>query len=448
MARRQGADVRRINQHWRALCERIGNRYAGTAREQAAADYVEATFDRLGLANVHQFPFEFPGWDFSRCTLRIGRGRRLRPVRTSVPMEYSVGTSAGGVGGPIVYLQGGSKLDLEQDLCGKVGVLIGSLGLGDPVTKQRIVESGMVALIAVDARVPFDWKIPIGAAPQWTRGYTVPTVCVPYMEAVRVVGELPATARLDVRTRAFPATSQVVVGEVVGRRRPEQVIVVSGHHDSVRGNVGADDNASGVVSVLELARLFARRRPKRTVRFVSYGVEERLSVGAYAYMRSLSAKERKGVVFACNFDSVASHVGEDVAVVTGNPALHRLVDRHWERRRHPVRIEDAVSPYSDHFPLNIVGVPSLWLSRPSMMGSGYWTLHSVHDNLDNVDARVLARTVDSADALLSDVASADRLPFARKIAPPLAKEVRQVAKTAYHHPWSPKQFDYERFGIP
>ncbi|MBN1347748.1 MAG: M28 family peptidase [Phycisphaerae bacterium] len=442
---RPQADVRRIRRHWHVLCERIGNRYAGTPREQAAADYVEGEFKALGLAEVRQFRFEFPGWDFSRCGLRIGRGRKMRRVSTAVPMEYSVGTRRGGARGSVVYLQGGSKVDLDRDLRGKVGLLIGSLALGDPATKQRIVESGMTALIAVDSRIPFDWKVPIGAAPQWTLGYDVPTCCVPYMEAVRIVRDLPQSAHYDVKTRAFPAASQVVVGEVAGTEHANQVVMVSGHHDCVRGNVGADDNASGVVATMELARLFSRRRPKRTIRFVSFGVEERLSVGAYLYMRSLPAREAGKIVLACNLDSVASHVGQDVVTVTGSPALERLVRRHWERRRHPVRIDRAVTPYSDHFPFNIAGAPSLWLSRPSMTSSGYWTLHSEHDNLDNVCPNVLARTVDSVYAALSEVATASRLPFPRKISPALAAEVRRLAKSAYHHPWSAKRFDYERF---
>lgn len=447
MPNHRGADVRRINQHWRVLCEEIGNRYAGTEGEQAAADYVEVQFRRFGLANVRQFRFAFPGWSYSRCRLRVGRSKKTRRIPTANPMEYTVGTKRGGVRGPIEYVQGGSRLDLGRDLRGRVGLLIGSLSLGDPGTKQQIIDSGMAALITVDARVPFDWQIPIGSAPQWTTGYCVPTVCVPYMEAIRIVRDLPMSAQLDVATRAFPAESQVVIGEVVGRRRPDQVIIVSGHHDCVRGNVGADDNASGVVAVLEMARLFARRRPRRTLRFVSYGVEERLSVGAYMYMRSLSAREAAGVVFVCNFDSVASHVGEDVVGVTGPSALERLALRHWGRRRHAVEVRPTVSPYSDHFPFNIAGAPSIWLSRPSMMSEGYWTLHSVHDNLDNVSAAVLARTVDAARCLLDDVATAKRLPFPRKIAPRLAAQVRRLAKRAYHHPWSPKTFDYERFDV-
>jgi aminopeptidase YwaD len=439
------ADTRTIRRHWQVLCERIGNRYAGTRGEQAAADYIEREFRKLGLADVHQQQFEFPGWDFSRCNLRIGRGRRMRTIRTAMPMEYSVGTRRGGVRGPIVYLQSGSAYDFDPDLRGKVGLLVGSLNLGDPFTKRRIVDSGMAALITVDARVPFDWQIALGAAPQWTRGYTVPTVCVPYMEAVRIIRDMPLSAHLDVKTRAFKAGSQVVIGEIVGRSHPDQVVNISAHHDCVRTNVGADDNASGVVALLELARLFARRRPRRTIRFTSFGVEERLSVGAYSYVRSQPREALKRVVLAINFDSAGTHLGEDVAEVTGTPALERLVRRHWEKRRHPIRISQAVSPYSDHFPFNIAGAPSVWFSRRSMMGGGLWTLHSAHDNLDNVSPVVLARTIDTVRSLLDEVAFAGRLPLPHKIAPRLAAEVRRMARNTYCHPWSARQFDYERF---
>ena len=84
MAKTRGADTRRIARHWRVLCERIGNRYAGTAGEQAGADYIEQQFRRLGLANVHQQPFEFPGWDYSECDLRVGRGRKMRRITAAL----------------------------------------------------------------------------------------------------------------------------------------------------------------------------------------------------------------------------------------------------------------------------------------------------------------------------------------------------------------------------
>jgi hypothetical protein len=51
-------------------------------------------------------------------------------------------------------------------------------------------------------------------------------------------------------------------------------VLVGAHYDSVVDSPGADDNASGVASMLELARLFAVRQPDRTVRFVAFANEE------------------------------------------------------------------------------------------------------------------------------------------------------------------------------
>jgi hypothetical protein len=437
------ADKNTINRHWNMLCETIGRRYSGTSGEQRAADYIEDQLRGFGAKNVEQQPFEFPNWDYSKCELAVGSGGKKRRITTSIPMNFSVSTPAKGIRGPIVYLQNGSEFDFKADLRGKVGLLIGSLALGDPAMKQRLIDSKLAALLAVDARIPFHWKVTLGAAPQWMDGYTVPTVGIPFMEAARIVRELPQQAEIRVQARTFPAMSQNVVGEIVGREKPDEVIVVSGHHDAVMGITGANDNASGVIFTLEMARLFSSRRPKRTIRFISYGVEEKLSVGAYLYMRSLGRRGAERVVFVLNADSVASAVGEDVAIVTGNRGLERYTKAHWDSCGHPVTISREVVIYSDHFPLNVQGVPSVFLSRPTTGTGSYWTLHCKHDNLENVSMESMARCVETSAKFLGKIASAPRLPFARKIDPDLAKTVRSEARAKYSHPWSPKSFDYE-----
>ena len=78
----------------------------------------------------------------------------------------------------------------------------------------------------------------------------------------------------------------------------------------------------------------------------------------------------------------------------------------------------------------------------SIPGAGGWALHSEHDNTDHVSSAVLAKTIDTAAVLLSRIADAPRLPFARKIDPALARQVRTIARRDYSHPWSPKDFQY------
>lgn len=54
----------------------------------------------------------------------------------------------------------------------------------------------------------------------------------------------------------------------------EGIVVVGAHYDTAPGTPGADDNASGVAVVLELARALREHRPSRTVRFVFFTCEE------------------------------------------------------------------------------------------------------------------------------------------------------------------------------
>ncbi|MEU6373425.1 M28 family metallopeptidase [Streptomyces sp. NPDC046909] len=82
-----------------------------------------------------------------------------------------------------------------------------------------------------------------------------------------------------------------VIATLRGSVTPERIYVVSGHYDSRVTDVmdaasdapGADDDASGVAVVLELARVMARRRPAATIVFAAVAGEEQGLFGS-AYM--------------------------------------------------------------------------------------------------------------------------------------------------------------------
>lgn len=84
-----------------------------------------------------------------------------------------------------------------------------------------------------------------------------------------------------------------IEGEVGGDAEGGPVFVIGAHYDTVEGTPGADDNASGVAVMLELARLAASRPyPRVTARFVAFSLEEppvfRSSrMGSMVYARSL-----------------------------------------------------------------------------------------------------------------------------------------------------------------
>lgn len=84
--------------------------------------------------------------------------------------------------------------------------------------------------------------------------------------------------------------------EVKGTGAPgDGIIVIGAHYDSAVGTPGADDNASGVAGLLELARLTAENPLKRTARFVAFTLEEPPSfmtgnMGSYICAKGLKDK--------------------------------------------------------------------------------------------------------------------------------------------------------------
>jgi Zn-dependent M28 family amino/carboxypeptidase len=59
-----------------------------------------------------------------------------------------------------------------------------------------------------------------------------------------------------------------------GTARPDEIVVLGAHYDTVGGSPGANDNGTGVAALLELARRFAKRPQPRTIRFVAFVNEE------------------------------------------------------------------------------------------------------------------------------------------------------------------------------
>ncbi len=84
-----------------------------------------------------------------------------------------------------------------------------------------------------------------------------------------------------------------IICEVKGTEGVDNpVLIVGAHYDTVVGTPGADDNASGVACMIELARLAALEPFKKTTRFVSFCLEEppvymTKNMGSYIYARSL-----------------------------------------------------------------------------------------------------------------------------------------------------------------
>ncbi|MFD1871792.1 VanZ family protein [Hymenobacter bucti] len=193
----------------------------------------------------------------------------------------------------------------------------------------------------------------------------------------------PFTLQLDAELQHNYQT-QNLAAFIRGSAQPDSFLVVSAHYDhlGMMGDKtyfpGANDNASGVALLLELAAHYARpeNRPACSVVFLLFGAEEAGLVGSrYFVAHPLVPLPR--IKFLVNLDLLGT--GEEGATVVNGkvyePAYQRLTalnDAHHYLPRLSARGRAA---NSDHFPFSEAGVPAFFLYTRG----GSPAYHDVHD---------------------------------------------------------------------
>ena len=94
-----------------------------------------------------------------------------------------------------------------------------------------------------------------------------------------------------------------VVGELTGTVTPEKIYVIGAHYDHIAGDMpGGDDNASGVASVLEAARILSQCKFESTIRFIAFNAEEDAKLGSKDYVKKLP--KNTNIIGMVNLDTI------------------------------------------------------------------------------------------------------------------------------------------------
>jgi Zn-dependent M28 family amino/carboxypeptidase len=208
--------------------------------------------------------------------------------------------------------------------------------------------------------------------------------------------------------------------EIPGTVNPDQIVVVGAHYDSVQGSPGANDNGSGVASLLEIAGLLAGMKPARTVRFIAFTNEEppvflRRTMGSRIYAsRSRSLKENivgmlsletigyyseapNSQEYPFPFSFFYPHTANFIGFV-GNIRSRRLVTFCLEAFRRTTRFpsEGTAAPewttgigWSDHWSFWREGYRAIMVTDTAFFRYEYY--HSRGDTPEKIDYDRLAR---------------------------------------------------------
>jgi len=161
----------------------------------------------------------------------------------------------------------------------------------------------------------------------------------------------PVEVELELGARMLPdAPSANVIGELRGRERPDEIVLLGAHIDSWDVGQGASDDGAGCVAVMEALRLLRESglTPRRTVRVVLFTSEEYGLAGAEAY-RQAHGHEHHVAAFESDFGMAAPDaigVGSEEAVRAMAPLLPDF-ERFGIRRFRPHAFGADVKPIVD-----------------------------------------------------------------------------------------------------
>jgi Zn-dependent M28 family amino/carboxypeptidase len=205
--------------------------------------------------------------------------------------------------------------------------------------------------------------------------------------------------------------------------RSQSPLILAAHYDTVPGSPGADDNASGLAVLLDVAQRIAQKSLSRPVRFIAFCLEEEDLLGSRAYVAHLVATRQLvhgAIVLECvgyardeegsqkippGIPVTIPSVGNFLAVI-GNQTSSSLTAAVEQAMRPHVSVIPLVVPgngellpdtrRSDHTAFWEMGFPAVMLTDTANFRNPHY--HRPTDTIDTVNLNFLASVADGITA--------------------------------------------------
>lgn len=227
-----------------------------------------------------------------------------------------------------------------------------------------------------------------------------------------------------------------VLGILEGTDLKDEYVVINAHHDHlgvVKGTIrpGADDNASGVAMILELARSFAKKPPRRSLLVISFDCEEDGLVGSREFVNSDLFGKYTIVADVC-FDLIGGNfypwetttiyaLGSEYSPEIAASVARHSVEGLLVRQAGVYLIEQMGFSRSDYGNFRSKKVPFVFFSTGTP-----WYYHSAHDTPDKINGPKIAAAAAYCRKIVADLSGADAKPSFGKRPPPAKSDAHMI----------------------
>ena len=400
----------------KVLCDVHGSRFPGTPGDFGSVKYMVGKMEEYGLETKYE-AFKIPGWKRGPAKLTITTPLKREFDVISLPHSITSDIEAKliwlGEGGVDVYEKRKSEID------GNIVMISSATPLGASRSIHRS-EKFLRSVLAGAKGWIFMNQYP-GYGPQ-TGGISpiIPSISCDYESGMFLVRTLEREGEVKVRIKTTDKNVEVttynVIADVPGSSRSKDYALVGCHYDGHDISQGAVDPASGTVTVMEIGRVLSmvRNKLKRRVRCIAFGSEETGLFGSYNYT-SVHEDELHEARFMLNLDACGGP-GRKGVILHDHPELEQFMDQCAKDMKVELPYFQRVSPYSDHWPFFLKGVPCGSGGDPqgqlASTGRGYG--HTKYDTLDKVELENLRRAASNYSRFLFRISNADNWSARRK----------------------------------
>lgn len=393
-------DANRAIEHIRYLSEEIGTRPGGLDAEKRSADYIAKTLKSYGYDVEYQY-FTVPDQYIANVAFADGTSWEMAAAQNGRLSNESVK-------GQVLYVDGGTNLsDFPASTAGKIVVMPRASTTADYRTQvDNAVKSGAKGVILqslVGSRGNYGQTF----NPSLTTKYDVPVFGAAFIQgewlkekAVKGPVEISLTAEhfsnlqsVNVIATKAPKTKTANTKEVI----------LGAHHDSVVGAFGANDNASGVGLMLELARVYKGYNTDKELKFIAFGSEERGLLGSRYYVSQLTEEQKDNIEAVFVPDMVATNYekAKNLYAMTPDGSTNIVTDSTLAAgaRLGNSDILPGTFGSSDHVPFHQAGIPAalfIWMGIDSWDPLVYHIEKVYHTPQDTIADNISTERMQSA----------------------------------------------------
>ena len=397
------------------LCDIHGSRFPGTPGDLGSVKFMVEKLKEYGLENAHHESYMIPGWKRGKATLEVTSPIQMEFDVISLPHSIS-----GEIEATLVDL-GAGALDIyearKDEIDGNVVMVSSARPMGMTRSLHRSEKFRRSVLAGAKGWI-FMNHYPAYGPPTGGINPVIPSVGISYEDGTflqrLVVREGKVKVRIKTTDRNLPVETYNIVAKVEGNSSDSEYVLSGSHYDGHDISQGAYDPASGVVVVMEMARMLQmnKEKLKRTAKFVLFGAEETGLHGSRNYVKT-HQDELEDCRFMLNLDS-AGGPGKKGVIFTGYPELFSEAERWAKEMKSEIPYLSRVSGASDHWPFFQQGVPTANGGDPTRTSIGRGYGHTKYDTIDKLELKDLRRASANYSRILFRVANTDNWPVKRK----------------------------------